>query len=191
MNLRASARRDCASTAGQLQRDFHRGRSVVGIEDARQSRAAGVRAAARPVPPRAVRAAGEDHVLELARLRGQRLVQLRMRVAVDVHPPRRNAVEDPAAVLGVEVHAFARARWQAARARSASACRDATGTARSRSMRLIEETPASGLRIEVAVRPTRARHSGVSGSKRGISPSTGTRRSARWPRGCPRSARRP
>src|SRR5437870_5038582 len=30
-----------------------------------------------------------------------------MRVAVDVHPPRGDAVEDPAAVVRVEIHAFA------------------------------------------------------------------------------------
>src|SRR5690348_1007525 len=51
-------------------------------------------------------AAAEDDVLELARLRRECLVQLRMGVAVNVDPPGGNAVEDAAAVFGVEVHAL-------------------------------------------------------------------------------------
>src|SRR5689334_165080 len=53
-----------------------------------------------------MRAAREDDVLELTRLCGKRIVQFGVRVAVNVHPPRRNAVEDPAAVFGEEIDAF-------------------------------------------------------------------------------------
>ena len=54
-----------------------------------------------------MRAVGEDDVLEHARLRGQRLVQPRMRVPVNVDPPGRGAVEQLPAVLRVEIHALA------------------------------------------------------------------------------------
>ena len=54
-----------------------------------------------------MRAAGEDHVLDLARLRRQRRIQLGMRVPVNVDPPRRNAVENLAPVFGVKIHALA------------------------------------------------------------------------------------
>jgi hypothetical protein len=55
---------------------------------------------------RRVRAVGEHDVLQPAGLCAQRFVQARVRVAVDVHPPRRRAVEELAAVLGVEKDAL-------------------------------------------------------------------------------------
>jgi hypothetical protein len=54
-----------------------------------------------------VREARKHHVLEPRRLRGKRGIQRGMRVAVNVDPPGGNAVEDAAAIVGVQVHAFA------------------------------------------------------------------------------------
>ena len=90
----------------ELQRDFDGRRSVVGVEDARQAGRQDLEEALREVDGRRMRAAGEHDVFEPLRLLGERAVQSRMRVAVDVHPPRRGAVEQPPAVLGVEVHAL-------------------------------------------------------------------------------------
>src|SRR5579864_5909989 len=94
-----------------------------------------------------------------------------MRMAVDVHPPRRNSVEDLPPVLGVQVNAFAadeRQRWR-------------------RRLRLSIGMPEGGA---VAIHETHARNSSkrprgsrcaalhsasvsrASGLKRGISPIT-------------------
>ena len=93
--------------ARQLHRHFDGRRSVVGIEDARQPGRQHRQQTLGELDRRLVRAVGEDDVLELARLRGERLVQPRMAMAVNVHPPRRDAVEEPPAVLGVEIDALA------------------------------------------------------------------------------------
>ena len=53
-----------------------------------------------------MREAGENYVLEFLRLRGDGGGDAWIGVAVEIHPPRRNRVEDAAAVPGVEPDAF-------------------------------------------------------------------------------------
>ena len=158
---------------GHLHGDFDGRRSVVGIEDSRQP---GRKNADEPFGEfdrRLVRRAGEDHVFDLLRLLGNRLVQPRMRVAVDVHPPRRDAVEQLASVLGIEIDALAADDRQRRRRRLHLRIRmpDDGPVAIDEAHRSIASRwlPRSNSVVDHA-----ASRSGVSGSNIGISPSMGT-----------------
>ncbi len=72
---------------GHLDGRFHRGRAVVGIEDARESGRNHLDQTLGQFHRGPVRASREHHVFELARLLGQRRIQLGMRMPVNVHPP--------------------------------------------------------------------------------------------------------
>src|SRR5215467_3647322 len=111
-------------------------------------------------------------MFEPPRLIGDRLSQPRVRVAVDVHPPRRDAVEQLAAVFGVEVHALASDNRKRRRRRFHLRVRmpDELTIA-------VEHTHRSNS-VSARSRSSSAAHadsaSGDSVSKSGISPSTRT-----------------
>ena len=176
---------------GELHRDFDRRRSVVRVEDAREPGGQHADEPFRQIDRRLVRRAGEDDVFERLRLLGNRLVQPRMRVAVDVHPPRRDAVEQLAAVLGVEIDALAARRWAAAAAPSSSACTDARRTRDRGREGSPHELQQPAVAVELGRRPCAepARRQRLKAAASRRRPER--RRAVRSPPGCPRSADRP
>ena len=87
---------------GHLQGDLDRGGAVIRIEDAREIAGEHSGERARQVDGRAMREAGEHHMLECFRLAGERGIELRMRVSVSAGPPGGDEVEDLAALRVVE-----------------------------------------------------------------------------------------
>ena len=90
-----------------LQRDLGGGGAVGAVERVAQS---GRRERGQPFREfhhRAVREAGEQHVVEFVQLRAQRGHDARLAVAEEIHPPRAHRVEVAAAVEVVQPHTFA------------------------------------------------------------------------------------
>src|SRR5262249_21732400 len=72
----------------QLERDFNGGRSVIRVEHPSQPGWQKLHETFSEVDCRSMRTPGEDDVFELSRLVGERLVEARMGVSMDVDPPR-------------------------------------------------------------------------------------------------------
>ena len=94
---------------GQLQRDFHRRRTVIREKNMAQRRGNDFAQALREFFGRLVRKSGEEDMFEPRGLLGDGLRDRRMRVAVHIDPPRRNRVQNLAPVLRFEKHALAAA----------------------------------------------------------------------------------
>ena len=164
----------------QLQRDFHGRRPVVGVEHACQTTRQHGKQPFGQIDGRPMGAVGEDDVLELAGLRRQRLVQLRMRMAVNVHPPGRSAVEEARPSSVYRYTPSPRTIGIGIRPRQHLRVRDARGAPRSRATRprpsVTSAHPNSSVRrpsgssSDAAQRPSA---SGVSGLEHGSSPTTG------------------
>ena len=97
---------------GHLQRHFHPGRPVVGVEHLGQRVPPGLawgdrQQALGQFDGGRVRAAGQDHLLQGARLPGDGLGDARLGMAVQVGPPAADAVEDAPAVEAHQPGAFA------------------------------------------------------------------------------------
>ena len=86
---------------GDLQRHLHRGRAVVGEEDASEIARQETGQRRCQIDRRPMGEACEHHMGECGRLPGERLVQLGMGMPVGAGPPGRDEVEDLAAI-GVE-----------------------------------------------------------------------------------------
>src|SRR5262249_2582571 len=122
---------------------------------------------------RLVRGAGEDHVLEPLRLFRERMVQPRIRMPVDVDPPGRDAVEEGAAVFGVEIHPLAADDRQRRHRRLHLRVRMPDHRTVAVDERHVSSSGSARPRSNS--RSTHdLRHSLVSGENTGISPSTGT-----------------
>src|SRR6185437_1346219 len=89
-----------------LDGDFHRRRSVIREKDALQPARRAFDQCRREPRRRLVCEAGEDHLLERSRLFGNCRGDLRLRVAVQRHPPGRDRIEQRAAAVVVEVRAL-------------------------------------------------------------------------------------
>ena len=169
-----AARRACTQRwQRDLERDLDRRRAVVGEEDARQARRRDARQPLGQRDRRLVRAAREQHVVELARLRAHRLD-----AAAGAPWPCRHAHHDEIASITSRPSASsstapraARDR-AAARARSRAACTDA----RARARRARDELASCALAARqhrrefvVAVEPARRARAASSGSSGGSS----------------------
>ena len=98
-----------AGRVASLERHLDRRAAVVAVEDAREAVGRGLGQALGQPHGRLVRAAGEQHVVERARLGRERRHEVRMAVAVQAGPPGRYGVEQAAAVGELEPGASARA----------------------------------------------------------------------------------
>jgi hypothetical protein len=105
-----------AAVAPVLDRHLHRhldgGRSVVGVEDARQAGRKDLHQLGGQAGGGLVAEAGEDHLLQRARLLRDGVRDLRMRVAVQVGPPAGDRVEEPAAGRLDQVRPLAAHHWR-------------------------------------------------------------------------------
>ena len=103
---------------GDLQRHLHRGRAVVGEEDAAKIAGQEARERGGEIDGRLMGEACKHHMREPVRLPGKRRVQLGMGVAMGAGPPGRDEVEDLPS-LGVEQRGAAGARDEKRLARRA------------------------------------------------------------------------
>src|SRR4051812_14452224 len=92
--------------ARHLQSCLDGGGSIVGVKHALESGRQQRQQALREFDGGAVRASREHYMLQLSRLGGQRFVQFRMRVAMNIDPPGRYPVENTSSILGEKVHAL-------------------------------------------------------------------------------------
>src|SRR5690348_2209449 len=92
---------------GHFEGDFHSGRAVVGKKDVLERLGEDAPQAHGKLFGRVVRESGKDHVLELAGLFRDGFGDQRMRVAVEIHPPGGDSVDQLAAVARIEIDALA------------------------------------------------------------------------------------
>src|SRR5208283_1773546 len=91
---------------GKFQGDFHGGGAVVGEKHVRQFGRRPFAQARGQLLRGIVREARQNHLLEFAGLFRNRSADARVAVAVQIHPPGRNGVQDAAPIGQVKVDAF-------------------------------------------------------------------------------------
>ena len=93
-----------------FQRHFHGGRAVIGEENVFESAGQHAPQSRGKLFGGLVRESGKDHVFELARLSGDSVRDERMRVAVQIHPPGRDGVDEKLAASRYRGRLLRRAR---------------------------------------------------------------------------------
>ena len=89
-----------------FQRHFHGCRTVIGKKQVRHFLRQALAQARGQFLRRVVREARHDHVLHFAGLLCDGFRDARIGVAVQVHPPGRNRIQNAPPVFGVEIDAF-------------------------------------------------------------------------------------